>query len=69
MFWVIIRLVFGSVVFIVVLNMFLVYILLRVYSLYVIVYEEGYSSCMLIEIDNFYSFCNNLFKICVKFCR
>lgn len=61
-----IRSVSGSAVSTVAPNTSPVYILPRAHSSYVTVYEEGYSSCTSTEIDNPYSLCNNLPKICVK---
>ena len=41
-----------------------VYVLPKGHSTFVAVYEEGYATCSSNEIDNPYSLCNNLPKIC-----
>ena len=61
-----IRSVSGSAVSAVAPNTSPLYILPKAHSSYVTVYEEGYSSCTSTEIDNPYSLCNNLPKICDK---
>ncbi|XP_068713797.1 uncharacterized protein [Montipora foliosa] len=59
----------GSAVSTVAPNTSPVYILPRGHTSYVTLYEEGYTSCTSNEIENPYSLCENLPKICDKSSR